>query len=254
MIKLPALCEYLDGFLQIKAFRDIAQNGLQVEGAEEVRHIAVAVDARQQTFQQAAACGAQLLICHHGLFWGRSELLCGTHYQRIKTLIHNDLGLYAAHLPLDAHLEVGNNAVLARALQLQDLEPWGDYKGQTIGIRGHLPRAIKTTTFVDRVAQTLRPFDGFAKLFGQGKPSIREIAILTGDAAMDIHQAAQDGIDLLLTGETNHVAAVMAHELPTYLLCGGHYATEVWGVRALADHLKARFDLHTTFLHLPTQV
>ncbi len=254
MIKLHALCEYLDGFLQIKAFRDVSQNGLQVEGSEEIRHIAVAVDARQQTFQQAADCGAQMLICHHGLFWGRSEVLCGAHYQRIKTLIQHDIALYAAHLPLDAHKEVGNNAVLAETLQLQDLQPWGDYKGQSIGIRGRLPRAMKVERFVERFAQTLRPFDGFAKLFGHGKPSIRDIAIVTGDAAMDIQQAANDGLDLMITGETNHVAAVMAHELSTYLLCGGHYATEVWGVRALAEHLHARFDLHTTFLHLPTHV
>ncbi|MCB9643165.1 MAG: Nif3-like dinuclear metal center hexameric protein [Myxococcales bacterium] len=254
MISLSELCEYLDRYLNLKMFRDMSQNGLQVEGAQQIEHIALAVDARQQTFEQAAACGAQMLLCHHGLFWGRSELLRGHHYKRIKMLLQHDIALYAAHLPLDAHPEVGNNVVLAHELQLQDLQPWGDYKGQTIGIRGRLARAMKVERFAERFEKVLAPYDGFSKLFGQGKSSIRDIAIITGDAAMDFFQAANDGLDLLITGETNHIVAMVADELGAYLLCGGHYATEVWGVRALGKHLEEKFGIQTTFLHVPTYV
>jgi dinuclear metal center YbgI/SA1388 family protein len=254
MIALDKLCSYLDDYLQLRLFRDISQNGLQVHCSRPIEHIALAVDARQESFRQAAAIGAQLVLCHHGLFWGRSELLVGTHYQRIKALIEHDIALYAAHLPLDAHPHVGNNAILARQLGLHDLKPWGDYKGQVIGIRGTLTRPTKPTTFAERVAKILQPFDGMARLFGQGRKTIQEIAIITGDAALDIHQAAASGIDLFLTGETNHIAASIADELSIYLLCGGHYATEVWGVRALGEHLCERFNLQSTFLHIPTHV
>ncbi len=254
MVKREKLCRYMNEYLVFEDFpRDISQNGLQVEGPEKITRIAVAVDARTETIQAAADAGAQLLIVHHGIFWGRSELLRGPHYRRIKTLIERQLGLYAAHLPLDAHPEVGNNAVLANALHLKKIRPWAKYKGQTIGVRGTLPKALPIADFLKQVSSVLEPEGGHVQHFGRGKDKVRNIGIITGDAANEVPRAAEDGLDLLLTGEPSHVFVISADEHEIHLVCGGHYATETFGVKALAAHLSETFDLETHFIHLPTQ-
>lgn len=252
-MKLKQICDYLDQYLQLDLYaRDPSQNGLQVEGLQEIHTIAVAVDARQQTFIEAAKIKAQLIIVHHGLFWGQSLLLNGSHYRRIKTLLSSDIALYAAHLPLDAHPEVGNNAVLAQALGLRKCQPWSKYQGYTIGIRGQLPRALALESFLQKVRELITPVGGTLQLFGSGPNKIRNIGIISGGAATDIISADRAGLDLLLTGETSHIAATVADELQTHLLCAGHYATETFGVKALAQHLREQFDINTTFIHLPT--
>ncbi|MEM1009596.1 MAG: Nif3-like dinuclear metal center hexameric protein [Myxococcota bacterium] len=254
-MKLKTLCQTLDLYLSLRDFEDISQNGLQVENeVPTIRKVAFAVDACVQTIEAAAACGAQMLICHHGLFWGRSELLRDQHYQRIKLLLHHNIALYAAHLPLDAHPKVGNNAVLAKRFKLQKTRPWGTFRDQTIGIRGTLPRPLRANTVAKKIQQHLEPFGGQTRLFGDAKRMITEMAIITGDAAQDIRKASRAGIDLLLTGETDHVATLIAREAKTTLICGGHYATEVFGVRALADYLEQHHALHTHWIEAPTYV
>ncbi|MBK04527.1 MAG: Nif3-like dinuclear metal center hexameric protein [Deltaproteobacteria bacterium] len=252
MPTLQELCSYLDDYLQLGMYRDISQNGLQVQGAEQVDHIALAVDARQETFRQAAEQGAQMLIVHHGIFWGRVELVTGHVYERMRLLIENKLALYAAHLPLDAHMEVGNNVQLAKALGLQELEPWAEYKKQVIGIRGVLPQETPINTLKERLQQELSSVDGTVQHFGKGKENVRTVGIVTGDAANELMSAAKDGVDVLITGEPSHVFVPFADELQTHLLCGGHYATETYGVKALGAHLEDTFGVKTTFLHVPT--
>lgn len=254
MVKLRKLCRYLNEYLVFEEFpRDISQNGLQVEGPDNVTKIAFAVDARTDTFAAAADAGAQLLIVHHGIFWGRSELLVGPHFRRVKTLLDRGVGLYAAHLPLDAHPEVGNNAVLAEKLGLQKLRPWAKYKGQTIGVRGALPKAVALSTFLKKATEVLEPEGGTVQHFGRGPKQVRNIGIITGDAANEIPRAAASGLDLLLTGEPSHVFVVSADEHEVHLVCGGHYATETFGVKALASHLEQKFNVETEFIHLPTR-
>ncbi len=158
MVTRDELCQYLDEYLQFEFFpRDISQNGLQVEGPDTIRTIAVAVDARTQTLQAAAELGADWLLVHHGIFWGRSELVRGPHYRRLKICMENNLGLYAAHLPLDAHMEVGNNAVLGNKLGLENIRSWGKYKGQTLGVRGSLPTPIPLKDFLKKSQSVLEP-------------------------------------------------------------------------------------------------
>lgn len=253
MVKLLELCDYLNDYLQFELFpRDISQNGLQVEGAPEVHTVAFAVDARTETLQAAVDVGAQLLIVHHGLFWGRSELIRGPHYRRLRLMLKHQLGLYAAHLPLDAHPDVGNNAVLARALGLRKLSPWAKYKGQTIGVRGNLAKATTLERFLERVESVIQPVDGTVQHFGGGPKKVKHIGVITGDASNEIPRAAADGLDVLLTGEPSHVFAISAIEHEVHLVCGGHYATETFGVKALCEHLAERFSLTTHFLHHPT--
>lgn len=253
MVKLDELCRYLDEYLQFEFFpRDISQNGLQVEGPEEINTIAVAVDARTETLQQAANLGADLLFVHHGIFWGRSELIRGPHYRRIKICIDNNLGIYGAHLPLDAHLEVGNNAVLAQALGLESVKPWGKYKGQTLGVEGVFPEPLPIEEFLTKAKAVLEPVGGTVQNFGTGPQKVQRIGVITGDAANEIPTAAADGLDLLITGEPSHVFVISADELGVHLVCGGHYATETFGVKAVATHLEEKFGLKTHFIHLPT--
>ncbi|TNE49977.1 MAG: Nif3-like dinuclear metal center hexameric protein [Deltaproteobacteria bacterium] len=253
MVTRDELCQYLDEYLQFEFFpRDISQNGLQVEGPDTINTIAVAVDARTQTLQAAANLGADWLLVHHGIFWGRSELVRGPHYRRLKICIENNLGLYAAHLPLDAHMDVGNNAVLGNKLGLENIQAWGKYKGQTLGVRGSLPKPIPLKDFLQTAKNVLEPEGGSVQHFGAGPDKVQHIGVITGDAANEIPNAASAGLDLLITGEPSHVFVVSADELGVHLVCGGHYATETFGVKALAEHLKDKFGIETHFIHHPT--
>lgn len=252
-MKQTELFQYLNEYLQLDLFpRDISQNGLQVEGPEEINTIAVAVDARTATIQKAAELKAQLLLVHHGLFWGSSELIRGPHYRKIKCLLDNQLALYAAHLPLDAHPDVGNNAIFAKHLGLQNTSPWAQYKGQTIGIQGQFPSPKTLSATIKKIKALLEPVGGTVQHFGAGPTHIQRVGIVTGDAANEIPTAAQSGLDMLITGEPSHVFVIAAEELGIHLVCGGHYATETLGVQALAKHLETQFQLTTHFIHHPT--
>ena len=252
MISLEKLVQHLDEYLALDQFRDMAQNGLQVQGKTEVTKVALAVDARLATIEGAAKEGAQLLICHHGLFWGHSELLTGYHYNRIRELITNDLALYAAHLPLDAHAEVGNNAVIARKLELDNITPWAEYKNQIIGFRGDLKSPLTIDELANKLQNLLSPHKGKVQYFGGHQKKITKVGIVSGDAAMELPNAVRDNLDVLITGEPDHIYASLADELQTYLLCGGHYATETFGVLALGEYLKKTFQLETVFIPAPT--
>jgi dinuclear metal center YbgI/SA1388 family protein len=253
MISRAELCEYLDTYLQHDLYRkDISQNGLQVEGAEQIHKIAYAVDARAKTFEQAIARGAQILLVHHGLYWGRPILLRGHHYERFRLLIEHKLGLYASHLPLDAHPTVGNNAVLANKLGLESCEPWSQFKGMTIGLQGEYSEPRAKDDVVALLTELVSPVDGTVQCFGAGPDKIKRVGVVTGDAASQLEHAAATGLDMLITGEPCHVTAAMAEELGAYLVTAGHYATETFGVTALAAHLTEQFDVETEFIHVPT--
>lgn len=253
MIALTELCDYLDSYLKHDLYtKDISQNGLQVEGAPHVDTIAYAVDARAKTFEQAVEAGAQMLICHHGLYWGRPIMLRGMHYERFRLLIENKLALYASHLPLDAHPEVGNNAVLAGKLGLGELEPWSEFRGMAIGLKGSFGASLTLEQVLGKVEELVAPVDGNVQYFGSGPKEIRRVGVVTGDAAKDLERAARDGLDMLITGEPCHVTAALADELGAYLVTAGHYATETFGVEALSQHLAQKFSLKTHFIHVPT--
>ena len=243
------LVDYLDNYLDIANVPDYkdAFNGLQVEGSPTVTQIAVAVDACQATILAAIAGDAQMMIVHHGLFWGRQAPITGAYYQRVSALIDYNMALYSCHIPLDAHPEVGNNHVLARQLGLTVGGLWGDHDGTPIGVWADTN--ITRDEFVGRIHDTLsiEPF-----VMKTGPENINRIGIVTGGAGSMIGEAIRAGCDTFLTGEGPHHTYFDAEEGGINVVYAGHYATETVGVKALAAHLERRFRLETFFIDHPT--
>lgn len=249
-MKRDELVAYLDDYLKVGTIQDDSQNGLQVEGPEEVYKAAFAVDACREAFERAAAAGAQILIVHHGLFWDKPVRLVGPLFARVRTLVVAGCALYAAHLPLDLHPEVGNNAELARLLALRGQEPFGEYHGTKIGIGGALEPPVPLEVLVGRLEQaTGRPT---VRVLAHGPSLVSQVGCVSGGAPMLMSQAARAGFDTFVTGETSHSFFHDAAEYGLNVIFGGHYATETLGVKALARHLAEKFGLETVFLDVPT--
>lgn len=244
------LVTYLDSYLRVKAIEDSSNNGLQVEGAAKVARLAFAVDAGLAAFEGARAAGAQMLVVHHGLYWSKPVLVTGIHRRRLAALLDADLSLYASHLPLDFHEEVGNNATLARWLNLKEAAPFGDYKGHPAGVAGQLPKARSLAQFVAETEASLG--EPAVKVWAFGSETVERIGIVSGGAGFLVGEAAKADVDVYLTGEVSHNVYHDARELGLNVVYGGHYATETAGLKALAEHLSDRFDLETVFLDLPT--
>jgi dinuclear metal center YbgI/SA1388 family protein len=247
-MKLASLVEYLDGYLRITGHPDYptALNGLQVEGADEVHRVCAAVDASERAIDAALAKGAELLIVHHGLFWDGLRPVTGRRRRKLAKLLAADLSLFSVHLPLDAHVEVGNCALLARALGIEPRGRFGAYQGADIGWWGALE--IGRDDLAKRAESAL---DGPVRVLAGGPAQVGRVGVLTGSGAF-VEDAARLGIDTVVTGEGPHHVAIDAAELGVNVLYGGHYATETFGVRALAAHLAERFGLAHEFLDLPT--
>ena len=229
---------------------DPSLNGIQVSRRNTgITRVAFAVDACMETFRRAVEQNADLLFVHHGIFWGHETRLTGAHYERIRFLIENDLALYAVHLPLDMHPEVGNNAGMAAALGLHELRPFGTYRGQQIGYAGILPESRT----IDQVAQTL--FGGSEQTLGMlpfGPREIRSIGLVSGGAPHEVEEAIAARLDLYVTGDAAHTVYHRAMETGMNVIFGGHYLTETWGVRQLSRKLAASSDLDTIFIDVPT--
>ncbi|CAN5795235.1 Nif3-like dinuclear metal center hexameric protein [soil metagenome] len=244
-----ALTAWLDTYLDIAAYDDPSLNGLQVEGAKEITKVALAVDASLSAIEGAAGAGADMLIVHHGLFWGPAKPIVGPHRARIAALLEHDINLYAAHIPLDAHREVGNNWGLARLLGLDDLQDFGTWRGRPVGVKGVFP----TPTSLRDIADTLERQLGESVLVHAGGPlEIASLGIISGGAAESVVEAAAEGLDAFLTGEPKHDTFHDAFELKINAMFAGHYMTETVGVNRLAVKLQEEFDLITEFLMLPT--
>jgi dinuclear metal center YbgI/SA1388 family protein len=243
------LTAWLDDYLAIADYQDPSLNGLQVEGRDEVVKVAVAVDASLNTFEQAADLGADMLIVHHGLFWGKPLAVRGAHRERLRFLLANDISLYAAHLPLDAHTEVGNNWGLARLLDMVDLAPFGNWQGKAVGVKGVFPNGMGLRELADRLEQLLGES---VLVHAGGAMRIHSLGIISGGAAWDVVTAAEEGLDAFLTGEPKHEVFHEAFERKINALYAGHYMTETVGVKLLADKLNEEFGLTTEFILLPT--
>jgi dinuclear metal center YbgI/SA1388 family protein len=244
------LVEYLDDYLQVKTIEDRSNNGLQVEGAGEVRRLAFAVDAGLAAFVAAQRAGAQMIIVHHGLFWDHPLMVTGVHRRRLGLLFDAGLSLYAAHLPLDMHEEVGNNVTLARWLGLEDVHPFGNHRGHPAGMAGRLPARCSMSEFQAHVERALE--QPVVQTWPFGPEEVQRVGIVSGGAGFLVDEAAKAGVDVYLTGEVSHSVYHQAQELGLNVVYGGHYATETAGLKALADHLATRFELETVFLDLPT--
>jgi len=246
MTALKTIVTFLDRELKISEFKDSSQNGLQVQNSGKIRKICCGVDASMETFEAAQALGADLLICHHGLSWGDSLAhITDLNYSRIKFLLDHDMALYASHLPLDAHPRYGNNAVMAKAVGLRNLKPFGLYHGQAIGFEGRLPKPTSYAAFKKKVSAVT---GNSLQTMDFGKKKIQTVAVVSGGAAGEIAEAGQKGIDVYLSGEPALVAYSLAQEYQVNAIFAGHYATEVFGVKALGDLLQDRFAIKSEFL------
>ena len=246
---LSQIVSYADEHLHIHEIDDWANalNGLQVENAGTVTKIGAAVDASPRTIDRAIECGVNLLIVHHGLFWPGLQPITGGRRRMLERIFQSGLALYSAHLPLDVHSLLGNNAQLAAALGFENTEPFFEAKGQSIGLK------IQTAVPREELARKLEhSLGGPVKIFASGPAQTRLIGLITGGAGSEIYAVARQGIDTFVTGEAPHWAAVAAEELGINLVLGGHYATETFGVKALAAHLSDRFNLPWEFIDSPT--
>ncbi|MFQ5864462.1 MAG: Nif3-like dinuclear metal center hexameric protein [bacterium] len=249
MITTSKLIAYLNQYLRISDIPDNSKNGLQVQGAYEIEKVAVAVDACMETFEAAATEKAQMLIVHHGIFWNEIETLTGYHHKRVKFLMDNQINLYAAHIPLDVHNEVGNNVQLAKLLDLELVGEFGEYHGLAIGVQVKSPKPLQISELTSRIKQRL----GAAIRIDQfGPEEIKTIGIVTGGGASLIPQAVAAELDCFVTGEPKHGFYHFGKECGINLIYGGHYATETLGVKALAEHLENKFDITTIFVDRPT--
>jgi len=251
MASLTEIVSHADAYLRIAEIGDWdnALNGLQIENSGRVTKIGAAVDVSTRVLSAAAKKDVDLLIVHHGLFWPGLQSITGALHRQLRIAFENDIALYSAHLPLDVHPKVGNNAQLTAALGLKSTEPFFEEKGTLIGLksRSSQPREV----LMRKVRKVL---GGPVKTFNFGPKETQSIGVITGGAGSEIYRVAQDKIDTFITGEAPHWAAVAAEELGINLLLGGHYATETFGVKALAAHLSKQFKLPWEFLDFPTRL
>jgi dinuclear metal center YbgI/SA1388 family protein len=230
-----------------------AVNGLQVANRGTVRKVAVAVDASRAAITEAAISGANLLVVHHGLFWGGAQPLTGVHYEKFRTLFGADIAVYSSHLPLDCHPELGNNVRLAQSLGLTPSGGFARYKTIDVGVMGEANEP--TAQLLARVeAYTARYGGSVRTSIPVGTRITKRWAICTGGGASteSLREARERGVDTLIVGEGPHHTTVEALEHDFCVIYAGHYATETLGVQALGAWIEARFGVPWTFLHLPT--
>jgi dinuclear metal center YbgI/SA1388 family protein len=248
-VSLQTLRHHCDTLLRIGEVPDYdgAVNGLQVEREGPVKRIAAAVDGSYATAQMAIHANADLLIVHHGLFWNARHPWTGTHYRLLRLLVENNLAVYSAHLPLDVHPRLGNNAQLCAALGFKPLKPFLPERGLPIGFKTQT--RVPLGQLVSRLAKAVH---GPVHVIPAGPKICRRIGVVTGGAGGELRKAAEEGVDTFITGEGAHWTHALAEELGLNLLYAGHYATETFGVKALAEHLARKFKLAWTFLDHPT--
>lgn len=247
-MKRNELVNYLDDLLNINLIADYGPQGLQIEGRAEVNKLAVGVDTAHPTIDGALAAGADMLIVHHGIFWGPPSRIAGAFGHKVRRFIESDLNLYAAHLALDLHPTLGNNAELCRLLDLKAVDTYFSFKGVDVGI---IAEPVAPVSFADLVAKFSSTLQAPLKTDASGPEQVQRLAVCSGDAVRSLEEALARGCDTLVTGELDYTMAHAPAELGMNVLYGGHYATETLGVQALARHLGQQFDLPWEFVDVP---
>ena len=248
MIHTDELIAEADSLLSPQSFQDYGPNGLQVPNSQPVDTIVTSVSASVGLFERAAEAGAQLVMVHHGLWWPNTpQHIDAAMYKRLKPLFEHDIALAAYHLPLDAHPEIGNNALLARALGLTEVERFGD-----VGFAGSLPgEGVPKAELLARV----REVTGRDPLhLDFGPDVVRSLAIVSGGASDEVKTAIDLGHDAFLTGEPRESAMTIAREGAIHFIAGGHYATETFGIRRLGEHLADRCGVRHLFIDDPNPI
>jgi dinuclear metal center YbgI/SA1388 family protein len=246
-MKRDKLTAFLTSYLKCDEFNDDCPNGLQVEGQDDIKKIVTAVSASVELFQTAIEKNADTIIVHHGIIWNfERPIYKGGYRERIRLLLENNINLYAFHLPLDAHEEVGNNTQLCRHLGVKNIRPFGTYKDQYIGMRGEIKKESKES-FIGRLSQIAgdKPI-----IFDFGPDQIQTVGIISGGAQKELKQAVAAGLDIFITGEVSEHVMHYAQEEKIHFVSAGHYATEKFGVLSLGEFLAKKFDLEVTFIDI----
>jgi dinuclear metal center YbgI/SA1388 family protein len=240
---------FLDELLKPGTISDYpgAVNGLQCENEGGISRVGAAVDACEATIREAASLGVDFLIVHHGLFWTKPAPWTGATFRKMRLLLEADMAVYSAHLPLDVHPEIGNNALLAAAIGLEQGVPFLEIGGQPAGLK--FDAEVSREVLRDELSKAV---GGPVHLAPGGPVLARKIGLVTGGAGGEIAKAAEAGIDTFITGEGPHWSFTAAEELGVNLLYAGHYATETFGVKAAAERVAARFALPWVFIDHPT--
>lgn len=246
---LLEIARYCDRLLRTAETEDYpgAANGLQVENQGKVRRVAAAVDGTLATVRLAAAAKADLLVVHHGLFWGGSQPWTRKRYELLRCLLEHNLAVYSSHLPLDAHPTLGNNALLCAELGLKGLRPFFFDHGQYLGFQSKCSLGRSELTERLKRATGMEP-----RVIPAGPGTCKWVGVVSGGAGADLQKAASEGVDTFITGEGPHWTYGRAEELGVNVLYGGHYATETFGVKALAAHISQRFKIPWEFIDHPT--
>ncbi len=247
---IDALTEQLNHLLNSADYPDLCPNGLQVRGRKEVQHIVTGVSACVELFEQALTLGADTVLVHHGIIWNfERPVYDGGYKKRVKILLENDINLLAYHLPLDAHDTLGNNAQIARTLELRDILPFGSYKGLSIGFSGLLDNNAQT--LFDRVRRSV---NSEAMIFPFGPEHIGRVGIISGAAQKEVKQAVLQRLDAFITGEVSEHIYHYAREEGIHFIAAGHHATEVFGIRALGEAIQREWNIKTTFVNIKNPV
>lgn len=248
MTTAKEIAEFLNEELKINEFEDDANNGLQMENCGEIKKVGFAVDASLETFQKAQELGCQMLVTHHGMTYRGLTHITNHHYQRFKYLIENNLAVYCAHLPLDAHSVYGNNVKIANLLGLKNVKGFGEHHNKPIGFQGEFSGTL------ENVKKLLEENGMKTRSLDFGTKEIKTIAIVSGGAADNTFEAIQKDVDLYITGESAQWLHHLAKENKINVIFGGHYETEVFGVKALMQLIKEKYNLEVEFIDVPTLV
>ena len=246
------LIAFLDELLDSPSFEDYGPNGLQVPGTRDVRKVVTGVSAHRDLFAQAARAGAQMVLCHHGIIWGsRPQPVTPAQKVRLEILFGENMSLAAYHLPLDAHPEHGNNALICEALGFEPTGRFAEAKGRPIGFTARSPEGVPFAELRERCAAAFgqEPF-----AWDAGPETVHTLGVVSGGGDFAFAEAIGLGLDALITGEPSEPSMADAREAGVHFIAGGHYATETFGVRRLGELLEERFGVENEFLSIPNPV
>lgn len=250
-MNIKELAKYIKGIVDPNNLKDDSHNDIQVENTGEITKITVAVDACLATIEGAKKAGAQVLLVHHGLLWGQQLPITDekyNHYERVRALISNNIGLLGFHLPLDAHAELGNNVLIAKKLGLKKIEPFGTCHDYKVGYKGEFANPVPIEKVLELLGTTMKD----CKYLPFGKKEIKTVGIVSGGGIDWIHDALNENLDLFITGEGKHSTYHRAHEGKINVLMAGHYFTETFGVKALGERIQKELGIECVFIDCST--
>ncbi|MBU2876145.1 Nif3-like dinuclear metal center hexameric protein [Aliiglaciecola lipolytica] len=251
-INNQTLLSHLNQLLKPEKVKDYCPNGLQVEGVSEISKIVTGVTACQALIDRAVELNADAIFVHHGYFWrGENPCIVGMKRQRIKQLINHDINLYGYHLPLDIHPELGNNAQLAKRLNIEVIGGLEQQNPQSVAMHGQFETPLTLQQLAKTVEQSLQRTP---QIISAGEHSIKSIGWCTGGGQSYIEMAAEQGIDAFISGEISEQTVHVAREMEIHFIAAGHHATERYGAKALGEYLAKSFDLDVTFVDIDNPV